>query len=148
MSELKIERDRYDGMSTIPLITRHNIQGSGSEAYIEAPLGDDEDFCIYFDTREGEVNDALLGAARTLLSQVAYIDNQVQESCAEECKRSGLHPRNYEGMLAFVTISHDKARLRYFGTGVNTEWDELAEMRDGQWRYIGTEPPDISGRKV
>ena len=148
MSELKIEHDRYDGTSTISLITHDNIQFAGSKAYIEAPLGEDEDFCIYFDTDKDNVDEAMLSAARGLMSQIAYIDNQVQESCAEECKRSGLHPRNYEGMLAFVTISHEKARLRYFGTGVNTEWDELAEMRDGQWRYVGTDTPDISGRKL
>ncbi|HVK99253.1 MAG TPA: hypothetical protein VM553_05540 [Dongiaceae bacterium] len=53
----------------------------------------------------------------------------------------------YEGMLAFVTLSHHKARLRYFGTRVNTEWDELVEMRDGHWVYVGTAPPDLSSRK-
>lgn len=148
MSEHEIERDRYDGTPMIPTITRQNIQASGSETYIEAPLGGDEEFCVYFESENGDVDETLLSAARTLMSKVAHIDNQVQESCAEECRLSGTHLRNYKGMLAFVTVSHDKARLRYFGTSVNTEWDELAEMRDGQWKYIGTDTPNLIGRKA
>ena len=148
MLELKVDLDRYDGQSTIPFINANRVKPDPKQPYIETPLGDNEDFAIYFHTTDGCVDDALLESARRLMSRIARIDNGVQASCAAECKRTGLHPRNYEGMLAFVTISHQDARLRYFGTGVNTEWDELAEMRDGSWEYRGTATPGLSANKV
>jgi hypothetical protein len=80
----------------------------------------------------------------SFMSRIDYIDNKVQEMCAIECKRSGLHPRNYEGMLAFITLSRGAARLHYFGTKVNTEWDEVVVDRDGVWEYADATALDLS----
>lgn len=139
MAELKIERHRYDRRSVIPHITARNIKFDGAQFYIHAPFADDADCVIYFETNSSRVDDTLLETARALMSKIGSIDNLVQESCAAECARTGLHPENCASILAYVTLSADKARLRYFGAVVNTEWDELAELRNGNWEYIAGE---------
>jgi hypothetical protein len=146
MQRLEIQRDRCNGESTIPHITASNVQAFDREFVIDVPLGDDPDFAIYFDAGNGQVGEALLDAARSLMARIGAIDNAVQECCARECERTGLHPRNYEGELAFVTLSLKVARLRYFGTAVNTEWDEVVEIRNGLWEHVGTATPDLSSR--
>lgn len=148
MHELKIHRNRCNGSSATIHISAANLRSNGESPSIEFPLGDDPDFAIYFDIGEAPVDEDCLESARRLMSNIDNIDNEVQEHCALECNRSGLHPRNYEGMLAFITLSRGTARLRYFGTGVNTEWDEIVEERNGVWEYVGSSAPDLSARNV
>jgi hypothetical protein len=138
MHELKVHRDRCNGSSAIIHISAANLRSSGDSTSIEFPLGDDPDFAIYFDIGEAVVDEDCLESARRLMLNIDSIDNKVQEQCALECNRSGLHPRNYEGMLAFITILRGTARLHYFGTDINTEWDEIVEDRNGVWEYAGT----------
>jgi hypothetical protein len=110
---------------------------SASEAWIELLLGDNDEFLIYFDSANGDVAPELLETARSFMRTTGKLDNQVQDSCAAECRRTGLHPRNYESMLAYVRIFQDSALLGYFGAEVNTDWDESAKFQDGEWVYVG-----------
>lgn len=137
MIELEVARDRYDGRSTIRFVDAANVQSSGKEPCIEAPLGEDDEFAVYFKVPQGEVDEQLLQATRSLLLNLCSIDNSVQESCAAECRTSGLHPRNFESALAYIKVARLYALLHYFGTGVNTEWDELVELKDDKWVHIG-----------
>lgn len=148
MEELKIFHNRCRGESAVSHITAANLRSNSEDNSIEFPLGDDPDFAIYFEVGDSPIDEGLLESARTLMYRIDHLDNKVQEMCAIECKRSGLHPRNYEGMLAFITLSRGVARLRYFGTGVNTEWDEVVEDRDGVWEYVGATAPDLSARNA
>ena len=141
MSELQIHRDRYDGQVIIPQLIAERLQREGGQWVIETPFGEVEDFGDYFQTTGAQVEASLLDQARSLMLAIGDLDNRVQESCAADCKKSELHPRNFEGMLAFVTILESGAHLHYYGAGVNTEWDELTEMQNGIWTQIGVVPP-------
>lgn len=148
MEELKIFYNRCRGKSAVSHIKAAKLILNSEENSIEFPLGDDPDFAIYFEVGDSPIDEELLESARRLMSRIDDLDNQVQEVCAIECKRSGLHPRNYEGMLAFITLARGAARLRYFGTGGNIEWDEIVEDRDGVWEYVGATAPDLSARNA
>ena len=138
MTELKVFPDRYDGGSVAAEIQAGRLRSAGDQAVIELPFGEDGEFEIVFENDGLPIDESLLTQARLLMFSVGKLDNQVQESCAEECRRTGLHPRNFESMLACVKLSPNVAKLHYFGAGVNTEWDELAEFSNGSWHYVGT----------
>lgn len=137
MLELEVVPDRYDGRSMIRFVDAANVQNSGEEPCIEAPWGDDDEFAICFKVPQDEVDEQLLQGARSLLWNLGSIDNMVQQSCAAECRASGLHPRNFESALAYIKIARRYALLHYFGTGVNTEWAELVELKDDKWTHVG-----------
>jgi hypothetical protein len=136
MNELRIESDRYDGQSAVPLITSESIRYKGLEAWIECEIGNDPDFAIHFEAANGVVDHASLETARSLMIAIRELDNRVQESCAAECRRSKLHPRNYQSALAYVVVFPGRASLRYFGTGVNTEWDEQVRLEGDGWELV------------
>ncbi len=146
MPELEVIPDRYDGSETAKLIDTANVRSGGQEPYIEAPLGDDDEFAVFFKVAQDSVDEQIIEVARSLLLHVREIDNRVQESCAAECRASGLHPRNFEGALAYVKVARSYALLHYFGTGVNTEWDELVELTDGNWVHLGVATKDVLAR--
>lgn len=97
---------------------------------------------ILFELADGKVGTNQLKMARSLLLEIGRIDNAVQLKCAEECTKSGLHPRNYEGELAYIRMFADRALLRYWGTGVNTEWDELVLQVGDGWSHRGLVRPN------
>jgi hypothetical protein len=141
MEELKIHLNRYDGASVLPYIAKENVKIMDGNPCIEVPLCDDGEFCIYFKNSGSTVTERQFEMTRSLMSQIKSLDNLVQESCAAESKRTGIHPVNNEGVLAYVVMDHEQAVLHYFGAGVNTEWTELAQWTQGAWEYRGTIDP-------
>ncbi len=141
MSQLQVHLGRYDGQVIAALLIAERLQRDGGRWVIEAPFGEAEDFAIYFETPEPLVESYLLERARSLMLAIGDLDNRVQEACVADCAKSDLHPRNFEGALAYVSIFGDVAHLHYYGTGVNTEWNELAQLQAGTWTYGGVIPP-------
>jgi hypothetical protein len=139
MTELTVHYNRYDGTTAAEMIDSCRLRIRENGAWMQAPLGDDDEFEIHFDTPAGCVSSTLLNAARSLLHSIHLIDNLVQESCARECMKSGLHSNNYESLLTYVVInSSSQARLGYFGAVVNTQWEECALFDNGKWKHAGT----------
>lgn len=137
MDEVKMDLDRYDGRLLAERLCREAFVVDGREASFQGPLGDDDEFCVIFEIEDETFDDALLDTTRSLLRSIGELDNQVQAACARECKRTGLHPRNFESMLAYVWVYPTRAVLHYFGTGVNTEWEEKVRFEGGEWVYPG-----------
>lgn len=76
--------------------------------------------------------------ARALVAEIISVlpkmDDEVLLSCISEQQRSGLHGRNFQNALAMVTIQNaNNVTLSYFGTGVNTEWDETFVKSGNDW---------------
>jgi hypothetical protein len=136
--ELQLQPDRYDGSSAIGYVEAAHLRREEGRACIQAPLGDAEEFAIYFAGGSPEIDEALLASARSLLRAIGRLDNTIQKSWVAQCRESGLHPRNFEGELAYVEVSASAATLHYFGSRVNTEWDEEVEYRNGRWEYPST----------
>lgn len=141
MQELQVHYNRYDAAPLTGQIDPQLLHFSPGEAWIELPLGDNEEFGIYFDAKDGKVDPELLVTAQSLMGAISKLDNQIQEACAAECRKTGDHlrnnARNYESMLAYVHVFRDHALLGYYGTGVNTEWDETVKLEEGEWVYVG-----------
>ena len=143
MERLRVILDRYDGTELAESLSLDDLAERG---YVTARLGSHDDFEIHFDLPP---TSEVLGRVKGLLREIGNLDNLVQMACAKECEATGHHPRNYEADLAYFTVkSKDQVLLRYFGTGVNTEWDELVEYCDDNWVLLGTQLPDLSARKV
>lgn len=137
MIDLKIELNRYDGRSVAEQILADSLRCKGNEAWVICTFGDDDEFEIHFEAENGVVETSAIEAAKSLMLSIGELDNKVQESCAAECKRTGLNPMNFEGMLAYVRVHPNHAALHYFGTGVNTEWDENVSFDGVNWKYLG-----------
>ena len=137
MNKLQIELNRYNGHSVADQIKAESLKYKDGETWISCELNTDDEFEIYFEAVGGAVESRVLEIAKSLMRSIADLDNKVQESCAAECERSGLHPRNFEGMLAYVHVYPNRATLHYFGTGVNTEWDEDVSFDGVDWKYLG-----------
>ncbi|WBS05240.1 hypothetical protein OU994_13625 [Pseudoduganella sp. SL102] len=105
---------------------------------IQVPLAHDGEFVIYFAGDAMKVDESVLQSARSLLQALGDLDNKVQEACAAECRKSGLHPRYFEGELAYITMSGGSALLHYFGIKVNSEWDERVKLESDEWRHVAT----------
>jgi hypothetical protein len=142
MNELNIELDRYDGRPVAEQILADSLRYKETEAWVVCEFGDDDEFEIHFDAENGVVEPSAIEAAKSLMLSIGELDNKIQESCAAECKRTGLHPRNFEGMLAYVRVYPNRAVLHYFGTGVNTEWDENVSFNGVNWKYLGVKSPN------
>ncbi len=144
MAELQIHYNRYDGAAIAVQMEPNLIQFEGGfcedDAYINIPLEDNEDFGIHFKAINESVDPSLFDRAKQLMTIVGHVDNLVQESCAEACRKSGTHPRNYEAILGYVQFYPDRALLTHWGTGVNTSWRELVKLENGTWIYAGTVP--------
>jgi hypothetical protein len=131
---LRVELDRIDGSVALPSLRPENASVRGDEAMIELRLAAGQDIELYFPAPGGAIDPAWLGLAGEVLAHLAGMDNEVQRSCAEACVRERHRPRNYESELAYITLTGpDAAVLHYFGTGVNTEWDERFARTGGRW---------------
>jgi hypothetical protein len=134
---LKIELDRIDGTVALLSLRPENVVVRGDEAMIELWLSAGHDIELYFPALGGAAENEWLRLAADALTHLAEMDNEVQQSCAEACEREGHHPRNYEGEVAYIKLAGpDAAVLHYFGTGVNTEWDERFARRGGRWGRV------------
>ena len=131
---LRVELDRIDGSVALASLRPENVLVHGDKAMIELRLAADQDIEVYFPAPGGVIDLAWLTLASDVLSNLAGMDNDVQRSCAEACVREGHHPRNYEGYLAYITlVGPDAAVLDYFGSGVNTQWDDRFIRVGGRW---------------
>jgi hypothetical protein len=131
---LKVDIDRIDGSIALSALRPENVSIRGDEALIELWLSADHNIELYFPSPAGFVHDEWLELARDVLTHLGEMDNEVQRVSAEQCAKSGYHSRNYEGQVAYITLTSPGAIvLHYFGTGVNTEWDEHFVRGDGQW---------------
>lgn len=142
MRDLKVTLDRYDGRSVVERIKPESLKYKGDDALIPCSFGEDEEFEIHFEAKSESVDHFVLEVAKRLMLSVHELDNRIQESCAAECKRSGLHPRNFESMLTYVRVYPDYALLHNFSTGVNTEWEEKASFDGSGWTYLGIQSPN------
>jgi hypothetical protein len=142
MSELRIELDRYDGRHVADQIRTDALRYKEKEAWMVCEFGEDDEFEIHFEVENGVVDASVIEVAKSLMRSIGELDNKVQESCAAECRRTGLHPQNFEGMLAYVRVYQNRAALHYFGTGVNTEWDENVSFDGVDWKYLGVSSPN------
>ncbi|MFT3896477.1 MAG: hypothetical protein QM719_02065 [Thermomonas sp.] len=138
MTDLHVLLNRYDGHPLIGMIHANSVQNVGGDLLIALPLVEDGEFEIYFDGAVLPIEEAQLERARSLMACIGELDNNVQLDCAEACRRTGIHPRNFESVLAYVKLSSGSTLLHYFGASVNTEWDEVVELSSGRWRYMGT----------
>ena len=140
---LKIELNRIDGAVARPLLHPDNVLVDGDEAAIALQLSADDDIELLFPAPGGKVGTEWLMLAGDVLTHLAEMDNDVQRACAEHSAKSGLHSSNYEGELAYIILtSPDTVELHYFGTKVNTEWDESFVRTHGKW---GLTKPDAPG---
>jgi hypothetical protein len=137
MEELKVELNRYDGRYREQAINAESVIYDDQEASIYCWLDEFTEIEIYFDAADGLSPQSVLDTARSLASAIRELDNKVQESCAAECARTGLHPRNFQSELAYIRVDQNRATLRYFGRGVLTEWYEYAEFDGKHWNYLG-----------
>jgi hypothetical protein len=133
---LKIEFDRLDGRVALDQLRPGSVRSKGDESWIELKLNDGHEFTILFPTSDLFGTARYLELAREVLEELAEFDHAVQSSCAAECARSGLHRRDFEGIPAHCTLLADGVVIfRYWGTGVNTEWDEKFVKVDGCWFF-------------
>jgi hypothetical protein len=131
---LRVELNRIDGTGALPSLRPENVSVRGDEAMIELRLSADHDIELYFPASGDAVRAEWQGLAGDVLAHLAEMDNEVQRVSAEQCARSGYHSRNFEGEIAYINlVGPDAAVLHYFGTGVNTEWDEPFFRVGGQW---------------
>jgi hypothetical protein len=84
----------------------------------------------------GIVDASTLEIARLVFRKLSKLDNVVQQNCAAECNRSGLQSENFESLLACVILDLDNVTLRYWGSVVNTEWDEVFSIHRGQLTHV------------
>jgi hypothetical protein len=77
-----------------------------------------------------------------VLGQVRALDNLVQQSCEQECVRTGLGPENYELAIGWVCIENKSLieqtlALTYYGLRVNTSWDaKFKQDAAGIWQPV------------
>ncbi|WP_395738157.1 hypothetical protein [Prosthecobacter sp.] len=87
-----------------------------------------------------------------VLRQVRTLDNLVQQSCEEECVRSGLGSAAYELALGWIWIQKENLidqtlALTYYGMRVNTDWDaKFKRDAAGTWQPVNFLQP-ASGEK-
>jgi hypothetical protein len=137
--ELKLDLNRYNGGSFLERIQRENFAVRGDEAFITLTVAGDDEIEVCIPAENGEVASQFIGLAVEVLENLSDFDNQVQRSCANECKSTGLHPRNYESVLAYIRLKPNTAILHYWGAAVNTEWDEkFSKKLRGHWEHVGS----------
>lgn len=134
---LKVELNRIDGKVALPSLDLENVAVDGDEAAIYLLVSASHDVDLYFPATGPTERAAWLDMARDVLIHLTEMDNDVQRACAEQCERSGLDSRNYEGELACITLTGpDTVELHYYGTRVNTEWDEYFVRTQGKWETV------------
>jgi hypothetical protein len=133
---LKIDFDRLDGRVALDQLRPGSVRSKDDRSWIELKLNDGHELTIFFPTADLFGTARYLDLAREVLENLAEFDHAVQGTCVAEWVRSGLHSRDFEGIPAHCTLEADGGVVfRYWGTGVNTEWDERFVKVDGRWFY-------------
>ena len=131
MHEFIIQHNRYAGLIQPQDIDASQITEEDGLFCLYVPLGDDPDFVIYFYEAGDSVTEKTLEKACLVLSSLPEIDNQVQAQCALDCRQSQLHPMHFYGSPSHISLYSDHALIHYFGTKVNTEWEERITFDGG-----------------
>jgi len=116
-SQLKIHFNRFDGRVALVQLRAGSVGSRSDGSFIEVKLDPTYEFEILFPTSDVIGTGRYLELAREVLENLAEFDNAVQSWCAAECARSGLHPRNFEGIPAYCRLQPDSVVFRYWGTG-------------------------------
>lgn len=131
-----LPKNRYKSEELLALFDQAEVQNLDGDFYktIEA---NGEEIEIYFPTNEGNVQNSSIERARRLLTNIQELDNQVQDSCEAEYKKSSFHIENFMLYLAAIEVKEDGASFRYYGERVNTEWDAVFRENDqGIWERV------------
>ena len=129
---LKIEFNRYNPEAFMQCFNGAAIKKYKNEAAVEFTI-EEYDYEVYLPLIDGNPDPESITTARDVLGQINTLDNLVQESCASECKRTGISPNNYELYLACIFIGGSSIKLRYYGAKVNTEWDAEFKRNGTCW---------------
>ncbi len=131
MLKLNFNRYKAEEFLTKFKATTHHIE-DGEAAFLFQIDG--EDLYIFLPLENGVIVHSLVIVAEEVLANIQEFDNQVQQSCAEECLRTGHHARNYELYLAYIRIFLEYVELRYYGLRVNTEWSAIFKKSEVGWK--------------
>lgn len=96
-------------------------------------LDKDHEIDVSFPAPYGELDLGAIGFAFQVLANLMAFDRVVQQSCVDECKRTGLHSDSYESDLAGIALDAEQITLHYYGAVVNTEWYEVFSLCEGDW---------------
>ena len=120
-------RNRYSSASLLSAFDAAEKSVEGGNLSAVLTIGDEE-----IDI-EVENNEAGIETARNALTDITRLDDLVQDSNESECRRSGLHERNFDLYLAYIEVQGDELVLGYYGAKVNTEWDAKFSLKNGKW---------------
>lgn len=132
--------DRIDGTRVLPLIQPDNVLVRGDEAMIVLQLSENHNIELYFPALGGVVDISWIEQAADILIHLRAIDNEVQQVSAEQWAGSPYPSSYYEGELAYITLTHAGATLRYFVVGCNSEWDERFVRSGDSWVRVAVTP--------
>lgn len=133
---MAFELNRIDGTLSLASLRADNFSIDEEEAMIELSLTAKHYMELYVPARDGIVEPYWLELATDLMTHLTEMDNQVQQSSAEQWKVKGQQwPSSYyEGELSFARFTGpDQVTLRYTVIGCNSEWDEQFVRVQGKW---------------
>lgn len=130
---LAVQPDRYDGARAARSLVSNIFSVQQGVATAEIQLDKDHEIEVSFPAPYGELDLRAMGFAYQVLFNLMAFDRVVQQSCVDECKRTGLHSDGYESDLAGIALHADKITLHYYGAVVNTEWYEVFSLCEGDW---------------
>ncbi len=145
-------RDRYDPGDLLKQFAQQQPQSllGAWEWELETDLGE---ISITLPDANGTPAQEEQAFLREVLGQIRALDNLVQQSCEEDCVRTGLGPENCDLAIGWVCIENQNLieqtlALTYYGLRVNTEWDaKFKRDAAGIWRPVnflkqaaGTDP--------
>lgn len=94
-------RDRYNSDEFLTLFDRAGMQDVQGD-FFKSIKANDEELEIYFPNKNGKVENKHIERAKSILSQIRVLDNQVQESCEAEYEKSDFHVRNFMQYLVII----------------------------------------------
>lgn len=149
---VRFARDRYDPGDLLKQFAQQQprpISGAW-EWELETELGE---ISITLPDANGTPSHDEQAFLLQVLRQIRTLDNLVQQSCEQECVRTGLGPENYELAIGWVCLEKQNLieqtlALTYYGLRVNTEWDaKFKRDAAGIWQPVnflkqaaGTDP--------
>jgi len=106
---------------------------------IEVMINDDFSVVIALPEKSyGPESRAVIG---NVLTSLPGMDDEVLKSCIEDQRNTKIDGSNYQNALVLVTIENpDHVVLSYFGTGVNTNWDETFTRSCECWNLVQRHP--------
>lgn len=129
-------KNRYDPKQLLTLFDSSAMEECKGDFYKSLDVNGEE-LEVYFPSTNGTVAQQYIDKARRVLQNIKEMDNLVQDSCNNECKRTGIHKRDFELYLAYINIEEYEVALTYYGLRVNTEWNAIfRETGEGLWEKV------------